>query len=119
MVRIHSNLPLQMCLYYHAYYSIVFYVFTLALFIAKTQLLLLLLEMIFTLVALRRFIIVSGVRFSLYFNKDGTLYQPSTEENEEAAVNEKREVIEMRDEIPTGDREEGESSSDTESEIEN
>lgn len=156
-----------MCIYFHMYYSIVFYIFTLALFIAKkrmfndmidqrffivfiiifiasiiielarvligwsgnlsekvpktfafllftlfqialhfyltimqpvsipiniifgvTQLLLLLLELIFGLMALKRFVHVSGARFSLYFNKDGTLYQPEEDNKDRLELQE-------------------------------
>lgn len=53
-----------------------------------TQLLLLLLELIFGLMALKRFVHVSGARFSLYFNKDGTLYQPEEENKDRVELQE-------------------------------
>jgi transmembrane protein 17 len=157
-MEIHSNLPLQIALYFNAFYSAIWSLFTLALFIGKIHLfgsmnnkklviifiiificvvviepiriysgwtgnlservpktfafllltllqfglqiylsgfqslnsplniifgvihlVFLSIETVFGIYAIRNFIRLSGIRFSMYFNSDGTVYQPPEE----------------------------------------
>jgi len=55
--------------------------------IGTIQLVFYVLEYIFGIVALRIFTRVSGIRYKMYFNKDGTLALDDPEEDEEININ--------------------------------